>query len=283
VALDKEDRQRRLPAGRKAQLAAYVAETGEVTVTALAERFGVSIDTIRRDLDQLSSDGVLVRTYGGAVSQSTLSRVDRTVDARLNMEKREKEKIAELAAALVEDGSVIMINGGTTTLALAKSLRNHHDLTVATNSLLVPPALAPTAVRDVYLFGGAVRTLTLATFGPVSFRAAGGSDLDISCDLALIGVGAVSAVAGYTTSNLAEAAMMREMISRATRVAILADSSKFGRRLFAQVCELGAADYLVTDSTPPPDLLDALLENDVELVTPATRERAPEADHQDPR
>ena len=277
MALDKEDRQRRLPAGRKAQLAAHVAETGEVTVSALAERFGVSIDTIRRDLDQLSADGVLVRTYGGAVSQSTLSRVDRAVDVRLTMEEREKEKIAVLAASLVEDGSIVMINGGTTTLAVARNLRNHRDLTVATNNLLVPPALPPTAVRDVYVFGGAVRTLTLATVGPVSFRAAGGGELDISCDLALIGVGAVSAVAGYTTSNLAEATMMREMISRATRVAILADSSKFGRRLFAQVSELGGADYLVTDSTPPPDLVDALMENDVELVTPETRERIPEA------
>ncbi|WP_233624716.1 DeoR/GlpR family DNA-binding transcription regulator [Actinoplanes sp. ATCC 53533] len=268
MALEKDDRQRRLPAGRKAQLAAYVAETGEVTVGALAERFGVSIDTIRRDLDQLSADGVLVRTYGGAVSQSTLSRVDRTVDARLTMEAREKEKIAVLAAALVEDGSVVMINSGTTTLAVARNLRNHRDLTVATNNLLVPAALPPTAVRDVYLFGGAVRTLTLATVGPVSFRAAGGGELDISCDLALIGVGAVSATAGFTTSNLAEAGMMREMISRATRVAILADSSKFGRRLFAQVSELGGADYLVTDSTPPPDLVEALLENEVELITP---------------
>ena len=113
-----------------------------------------------------------------------------------------------------------------------------------------------------------MRSLTLATVGPVSFRAAGGSELDISCDLALIGVGAVSAVAGYTTSNLAEAAMMQEMISRAARVAILADSSKFGRRLFAQVSELGGADYLITDSMPPPDLTDALAASEVEVITP---------------
>ncbi|TMR90939.1 DeoR/GlpR transcriptional regulator [Nonomuraea basaltis] len=277
VTLDEDDRQRRLPAGRRAQLAAYVAETGEVTVGALAERFGVSIDTIRRDLDQLSADGVLVRTYGGAVSQSTLSRVDRAVDVRLKMEEHEKEKIAVLAASLVKDGSIVMINGGTTTLAVARNLRNHRDLTVVTNSLLVPPALSPSAVRDVYFFGGAVRTLTLTTIGPVSFQASDGSELDISCDLALIGVGAVSAAAGYTTSNLAEAAMMREMISRAARVAILADSSKFGRRLFAQVSELRGADYLVTDSTPPPDLLDALTENEVELIMPETLEGAPEA------
>jgi DeoR family fructose operon transcriptional repressor len=276
MIVDKEDRQRHLPAGRKAQLAAYVAEAGQVTVGALAERFGVSLDTIRRDLDQLSTEGVVVRTYGGAVSPSTVPRIDRAVDVRLKLQEHEKEKIAALAASLVEDGSTIMINGGTTTLALARHLRNHRDLTVATNNLLVPPALPSSAIHDLYVFGGPVRSVTLATVGPVSFRAAGGSELDISCDLALIGVGAISAVGGYTTSNLAEAAMMRQMISRAARVAILADSSKFGRRLFAQVSELGSADYLVTDSTPPPDLVDALVANDVEVITPESPQRAPE-------
>jgi len=273
VSADKQERQRRLPAGRKAQLAAYVADTGQVTVGELAERFGVSIDTVRRDLDQLSADGVLVRTYGGAVSLSTIPRTDSAVDQRLTQQEDEKEKIAALAAALVQDGSTIMINGGTTTLALARSLRQHRDLTVATNNLLVPAALPPTAIRDIYVFGGAVRSLTLATIGPVSFRAGSGAELDVSCDLALIGVGAVAADAGYTTSNLAEAAMMQEMISRAARVAILADSSKFGRRLFAQVSELGSADYLITDAMPPPDLRDALTANAVELITPAVSPR----------
>jgi DeoR family glycerol-3-phosphate regulon repressor/DeoR family fructose operon transcriptional repressor len=78
-------------------------------------------------------------------------------------------------------------------------------------------------------------------------------------------------------SNLAEAAMMREMISRATRVAILADSSKFGRRLFAQVSELANADYLITDTTPSPDLRDALAASEVELITPAASPRRREA------
>ncbi|GLZ01005.1 DeoR/GlpR family DNA-binding transcription regulator [Actinoplanes sp. NBRC 103695] len=262
------DERRHLPAGRKAQLATYVAETGQVTVGELAERFGVSIDTVRRDLDQLSADGVLVRTYGGAVSNSTLARSDRAVDQRLSLQEQEKEKIAALAAELVQDGATIMINGGTTTLALARELRQHRDLTVATNNLLIPAALPPTAIRDIYVFGGAVRSLTLATIGPVSFRGApGGPDLDISCDLALIGVGAISADAGYTTSNLNEAAMMQEMISRAARVAILADSSKFGRRLFAQVSELGAADFLITDAPPPADLRDALAAGDVKVIT----------------
>src|SRR5215216_137988 len=243
--LDREDRQRHLPAGRKARLAAYVAEAGQVTVGTLAEHFGVSIDTVRRDLDQLSAEGVLVRTYGGAVSLSTVSRVDRAVDVRLNLQKTEKEKIAALAASLVEDGSTIMINGGTTTLALARHLHSHRDLTVATNNLLVPPAMSPPVIRDLYVFGGPVRSITQATIGPVSLRVAGGFDL------ALIGVGAVSVDAGYSTSNLGEAAMMREMMYRAARVAILADSSKFGRRLFAQISELGSADFLIMEPRPP--------------------------------
>ena len=270
VKADTKDRPRHLPAGRKARLAAYVAEAGQVTVGTLAEHFGVSIDTIRRDLDQLSTEGVLVRTYGGAVSLSTVSRVDRAVDVRLSLQEAEKEKIAALAASLVEDGSTIMINGGTTTLALARHLHHHRDLTVATNNLLVPPALSPSVIRDLYVFGGAVRSITLATIGPVSLRVAGGTELDIRCDLALVGVGAVSVDAGYSTSNAGEAAMMREMMSRSARVAILADSSKFGRRLFAQISELGSATYLVTDSSPPSELLDALAENDVEVITQET-------------
>ena len=235
----------------------------------LAERFGVSADTARRDLDQLSADGVLVRTYGGAVSLSTVSRTDHAVDQRLALQEQEKETIAGLAAELVQDGSTIMINGGTTTLALARCLRQHRDLTVATNNLLVPGALPPSAIRDIYVFGGAVHSQTLATIGPVSFRASNGAELDLSCDLAFIGVGAVSADAGFTTSNLSEADMMRDMISRAARVAVLADSSKFGRRLFAQVSELGCVDYLITEKAPPSELRTALAASEVRLLTPA--------------
>ncbi|MEU4157696.1 DeoR/GlpR family DNA-binding transcription regulator [Actinoplanes sp. NPDC026670] len=275
MTVDKDDRPRNLPAGRKAQLAAFVADAGQVTVAELAERFKVSIDTVRRDLDQLAADGALVRTYGGAVSLSTAARADRAVDQRLALQEQEKEKIATLAAELVQDSSTIMINGGSTTLAVARRLGQHRDLTVATNNLLVPGALPVTAIRDIYVFGGAVRQLTLATIGSVSFRASGGADLDITCDLALIGVGAVAADAGFTTSNIAEAAMMQEMISRSARVAILADSSKFDRRLFAQVSELSAADYLITDTAPPEPLQEALTAAGVAVITPASGSRRP--------
>ncbi|ALX66450.1 DeoR/GlpR family DNA-binding transcription regulator [Microbacterium sp. XT11] len=257
---------RRLPAGRKADLAAFVEQAGQVTVGDLAEHFGVSIDTIRRDLDQLDREGVVIRTHGGAVSAANGQLKDRALDVRLRMQTEEKERIAKAAAGLIDDGAVIMVNAGTTTLALARALRNHRDLTIATNNLRIPAEIAPSAFRDLYVFGGAVRSITQATTGPVTFTMTpGGPEVDIRCDLALIAVGAVDE-SGYSTSNLGDAAMMSEMIQRAERTAILADSTKFGRRLFAQVAPLDGADYLITDAEPSADVKAALAQADVELV-----------------
>ena len=258
---------RRLPAGRKADLAAFVVDVGQVTVARLAEQFDVSPDTIRRDLDQLDADGVLIRTHGGAVSLSVVPRPDTGLDARLRRQTQGKDQIGALAAGLIDDGTAVLINAGTTTLALVRHLRDHRDLTVATNSLRIPAEISPTVFRDLYVFGGAVRLTAQATVGPVSFPTALGTDRDIQCELAMISVGGV-APSGYSTRNLGEAAMMNDMMDRASRVAVLADSSKFGRRLFAQVAELGRADYLVTDAAPPPELAEALHAQGVEVLLP---------------
>ena len=255
---------KRLPAGRKAELAAYVAETGQVTVVDLASHFGVSIDTVRRDLDQLDREGIVVRTHGGAVSAMSVPGRDRGLDVRLQMQTAEKEKIAAIAADLIEDGSVVMLNAGTTTLAVARALRNHRNLTIATNNLRISPGV----FRDLFIFGGAVRTITQATTGPVTLSAASNSaDVEIRCDYALIAVGAVDA-SGFSTSNLGDATMMSEMIQRADRTAILADSTKLDRRLFAQVAALEKADYLITDAPPSAALAAALEEAGVTVLTP---------------
>jgi DeoR family fructose operon transcriptional repressor len=95
----------------------------------------------------------------------------------------------------------------------------------------------------------------------------GGPEVDIRCDLALIAVGAIDA-AGFSTSNMGDANMMAEMIQRAERTAVLADSSKVGRRLFAQVATLDRADYLVTDTAPDPEFAAALSQAEVEVVSP---------------
>ncbi|GAA4155426.1 DeoR/GlpR family DNA-binding transcription regulator [Leifsonia shinshuensis] len=260
---------KRLPAGRKVELAAYVSEVGEVTVARLASHFRVSLDTIRRDLDQLDAEGLVIRTHGGAVSLAAGNRPDTELEVRLHVQADAKETIGMLAASLVEDGSVIMLNGGTTTLAVARHLRKHRNLTIATNNLRIPAEISPAVLRDMYMFGGAVRTLSQTTTGPVSLRLMPGTnDIELQADLAFIGVGAVSAEGGYSTSNLSDAAMMEAMMERATRVAVLADSAKFDRRLFAQVGALSSADYFISEKRPPKDLLTALRRSKVEVIVP---------------
>jgi DeoR family transcriptional regulator, fructose operon transcriptional repressor len=258
---------RRLPAGRQADLASFVAAAGQVTVSMLAERYDVSADTIRRDLDQLHADGILVRTHGGAISLAALPRRDAGLNVRLHLQTAEKEKIGRLAAGLVEDRSVLIINAGTTALAVARNLRDRRELTIATNNLLLPSEISPDAVRNLYVFGGSVRTVTQATTGPVRFQVGpGATELNILADLALISVGAISAEGGCSTSNLEEATMMADMISCASRVAILADSTKFGRQMFAQVADFAGVDYLVTDRRPEGALAAALRDHDVEVL-----------------
>jgi DeoR/GlpR family transcriptional regulator of sugar metabolism len=262
-----QESERRLPAGRKAELAAYVSDHGQVTVAKLASHFGVSTDTIRRDLDYLDDEGVLIRTHGGAVSLTAGTRPDTELEVRLHVQTAAKEAIGRRAAALVEDGSVVMLNGGTTTLALARHLRKHRNLTIATNNLRIPAEIAPGVFRDLYMFGGPVRTVSQTTTGPISLRlGADNREIDVRCDLALIGVGAVSSIGGYSTSNLGDAAMMAAMMARSARVAILADSSKFSRDLFAQVATIDAADYFITNATPPADLLAEFEAGGVEVL-----------------
>ena len=264
-----DDSGRRLPAGRKAEVAAYVAEVGEASVARMAERFEVSVDTIRRDLDALDAEGHLIRTHGGAVSVTAVPRPEFGLDVRLRMQAGAKEVIGGLAAGLVTDGMVVMLNAGTTTLAVARQLRDRRELTIATNSLRLPAEIAPEVVRDLYVFGGAVRFTAQSTIGPVGFPVGDGDiDLGIQADLALIGVGSVSEHDGYWTSNLAEARMLREMMRHSARVAILADATKLERRLFAQIAELPEADYLVTDAPPPPSMAAALAEAGVEILVP---------------
>jgi DeoR/GlpR family transcriptional regulator of sugar metabolism len=260
---------RRLPAGRKADLAAYVYEHGQVAVSELAEHFKVSTDTIRRDLDDLDSENVLIRTHGGAISPNIVPKPDTGIDVRMRVQISRKEAIGAAAASLIQNNSVVIMNAGTTILSVARHLSNHTGLTIATNNLQISKELQPKCYRALHIFGGTVLHTSQATIGPVSFQALGGGDVDIQCNLAVIAVGGVSAD-GYSVSSLAEASMLKEMMARAEKVAILADGTKTDVRLFAQLAELGRADYFITDSTPLAHLSDALKKHKVEVITPPT-------------
>lgn len=260
---------KKLPAARQSEVAAYVAEKGEVTIAELSDKFAVSFDTVRRDLAALDEDGILIRTHGGAVNPTGFPRPDTGLEYRMRVQAGAKDIIGKIASRLVDDNTAIIINSGTTALALARHLSHHRDLTIATNNILLPTQIAPEAVRNVYIFGGAVRLVSQASYGPVAFSSnSTDGDLEVRVKTAFIGVGAVCPEYGYSTSNLREATMMRAMMSVASEVVILADTAKLNQHLFAKISDLSEAHHLVTDAEPPAALAKKLKEAGVRVHYP---------------
>jgi DeoR family transcriptional regulator, fructose operon transcriptional repressor len=259
---DSEALESPLPSRRRAQLVRLVRSRGQVTVAELAALFDMSLDTIRRDLDLLAERGLLTRTHGGAVPLDALAMHDAPFAERLNAHKAAKTRIARAAAALVGDGETLIVNGGSTTRAFAAELIGRRNLTIVTNNLSIPAVLSGDAVRDMYVLGGQYRPESQVTIGEVRFAPVSG----ISVDSAVIGVGGITALAGLSTTLLAEAVMIEAMIATASRTIVVADAGKFGHNAFAHIVPLSRIHVLVTDEEPPAELRAALVEAGVDVL-----------------
>jgi DeoR/GlpR family transcriptional regulator of sugar metabolism len=264
-----------LPARRRALLADFVNKHGQATVVELAAAFTVSTDTVRRDLDWLARRGAIARTYGGAITLSGLASTDTAFAERTSVHLDAKRAIGTATAERISDGETVIINGGTTTLAVARALGARRNLTIVTNNLRLPAEVPVSSVRDVYMLGGTCRLASNVTIGPVAFPGMEG----VSADVAVIGVGGVSARTGLSTTNLHEAQMMAQMMESAIRTIVVADSSKFGRNAFAHIARLEAVTALITDAGPDAELADALAAADVEVVITAPASSRHTASH----
>lgn len=250
-----------IPAQRRAELLKAAKERGAITVMESANQFAVSADTIRRDLGYLADRGLLKRTHGGAVPLDDVIVPDIPVTQRLISRAAEKGRIARRAATLIVDGETLLIYGGSTTRAFVGELSSRRSLTIVTNDLGIPAALTPETIRAVYVLGGQVLVQSQITIGTVGFPQAG----PISADTAVLGVGGISE-RGLSTTIFEEASMMAAMAGAARRVIVLADATKLGRSVFAQVVPLDQIDVLVTDTQPSPQLAAALSESGVEIL-----------------
>ena len=250
-----------LPAKRRAEMLRIAQQIGQISVTDMSERFDVSLDTIRRDLDIMSEQGLVSRIHGGAIPTETLAAADAPYDLRMNTQYAAKRRIALTASRLIADGETLIINGGSTTVAFAACLGERSGLRIVTNNLSLPAVVPSPAVRNLYLLGGEIRNGARVSIGPVGFVGTG----VIRADTAVIGIGGIASE-GCSTSDLAEGTMMAEMIAAARRTIIVADSSKFGRHAFAHVVSLDAIAVLVTDKPPPEDLAQALAAAEVDVV-----------------
>ncbi len=257
---------------RHQHIADTIDRVGRVSVAGLARDFGVTTETIRRDLDTLEQLGRLRRVHGGAVGAEQSTLAEASLDERLGQNAPQKDAIARAALALIPPtfrGSVLL-DAGSTTGRLAELLAGWSpdlpgaSLDVTTNS--VPLAARIQAAANPHLqlrsLGGSVRGITGAAVGPATIAQLS----DIRPDLAFVGTNGVSADFGFSTPDEAEAAAKAAMVHAARRVVVLADSTKLDAESLVRFACLDEVDTLITDAAPAPALADALAEADVQVV-----------------
>jgi DeoR/GlpR family transcriptional regulator of sugar metabolism len=222
-----------------------VERVGGARVSELVDLLGVSDMTVRRDIEALAVNGLVMKVHGGATAVVGRSAEEPGFHVKSEMNPRQKSAIARVAAGLIAPGSSIAISAGTTTYAVAHELVNVPNLTVVTNSPRVADLLHNPQREDltVVLTGG-MRTPSDALAGPV----ADATLRSLHVDTLILGVHGIDQVAGLTTPNLIEAATNRALIASARRVIVVADHSKWGIIGLSTIATLDQVDVLVTDS-----------------------------------
>lgn len=241
-----------LSAERNRQLRRRLFERGSIRVSEEARAFGVSEETIRRDIKAMAAEGVADAVFGGAVLRpaTTLEALGiPPVDRRGQVQEHAKAAIGAAAAAMVEPGQTVIIDAGTTTLALAQRLRQLRGLTVITNAIPVAQVCASIPDSVTYVIGGKLVPGSMSMIGPQAQRELS----QFSADWAFLGAAAVDVERGFTSADPFEAEIKRAMIAAAAQTAILADATKFGSRRFATFAQAGDVGHVVTTADAPPD------------------------------
>jgi DeoR family transcriptional regulator of aga operon/DeoR family fructose operon transcriptional repressor len=239
-------------AARHRRILQLLENEGNVKVDNLSERFEVSQVTIRKDLAELEEQGLLQRTYGGAI-YSHRSRFNVSFLEKLQIESPRKDAIAQLALNYIHEGDTIVLDAGSTTLSLARALQGKlRSLYVITNS--VPAALELSrAGYEILLIGGQVRNHSLALIGPVAVKTLE----SFHADRAFLGTSGITLSHGHSTPNLLDAEVKQAMMRSADETYVLTDSSKFGHACLASFAQLSEVHFTLTDSGIPPEFREA--------------------------
>ena len=250
-----------LPTQRRQAILAEVGERSAVAAEDLAREFGVSVETIRRDLRDLQRRGLLDRVYGGATRPAGRSS-EGSFAARSTRNIAAKRAIAALAASLVEPGETIVIDVGTTALEVARALPASFRGRVLTNSVPAALELAAREEIEILLCGGQVRHGDAACSGAYAeaFFA------EFYADRAFLGSGGVHPEAGLTDYYPAEVVVRRTIVAHTAASYVLADSSKLGSIAVHRVCPLDRIEAVLTDDAGPADAYQAVSSAGVTLL-----------------
>ncbi|KRG72085.1 DeoR/GlpR family DNA-binding transcription regulator [Pseudoxanthomonas dokdonensis] len=239
---------------RRLQISELVRQHGSVQVTALARQFGVSMQTVRKDLRYLVERGVLARAYGGAIDSNVVGsgQAEPHYEAKRTSHLDEKRRIGACAAKLINAGDTIAIDSGTTAIQLAEAVPDI-ELTVVTNDFGVLTALAPKEHIHIVMLGGELRRKNMAFYGGLTVEALD----DLHVDLLFLGVDGFDLERGISTHYEPEAMLNRKMVEAARKVVAITDSSKFGKVCLHRIIPISGLDALITDTGAPDDVVQA--------------------------
>ena len=245
VALFQTERQR--------EIVALTMQSGRVEVAELAERFGVTTETIRRDLSDLQRQRVVRRVHGGAIPWETAG-FEPLLSVRADLHDAEKRRLARVAVQELPDTGAIIIDSGSTLTRFAEAIPRTSTLRVVTNSVLTAQVLAEYESTDVIVIGGKLRKNTLAMVDADAVAAVE----PLVVDTLFISSDGLSAEKGLTTPYREEAALKQAMIKAARRVVALVDHSKVGQDHFIRFAEWSDVDVLVTNTEVDAETVKAI-------------------------
>lgn len=223
------------------RIRAQLHASGKVLANDLAAQFNVSDDTIRRDLRELARLGICRRVYGGAL----LPTPDLgTLAARTTARPDSKAILAQLATTLIRDGQTIIIDAGSTNLAIARALPRSQKLTVVTNAPAIATALSNHPNHTVIVLGGIYDQSKGACLGPQTIREISG----IFADMVILGACGVDAGVGVTALDASEAEVKRAMVDQASLVMVAATSDKLGTVAPFRVADVAKLDHLIVEA-----------------------------------
>ena len=246
---------------RQSELLEHVRSQGSVTVEALADRFGVTLQTVRRDITLLTDAGYAARYHGGVrVAASTTENI--AYRQRQQLHADAKWRISKAVAEQVPEGSSLILNIGTTTEAVAQALLRHKSLRVITNNLNVAAILADNADCEVIVTGGSVRSRDHGIVGETAVDFI----RQFRVDIALIGISGIESDGTLRDYDLREVKVARAIVEQAREVWLAADHSKFNRPAMVELARVDQIDRLFTDQPPPAPYPELLAEAGVRLV-----------------
>jgi DeoR family fructose operon transcriptional repressor len=248
---------------RQQAIAELVARKGRLSVNELADTYGVTTETVRRDLDVLERASLLKRVHGGAVRAEAVTAFELALGDRARAHTDEKDLIAKAALAFLPmaDGAVIL-DAGSSTGRLAAMLPTDRPLTVLTNSVPIAARIAGSSALTLHILPGRVRPTTQAAVGEEVIAALS----SLRADVAFMGTNGISLGHGFSTPDASEAAAKRAMIASSHKVVVLADSSKFGVETTVRFATPGDIDVVITDHGAPADQVEALRDLGIDVV-----------------